>query len=342
MSVAAICGNSVFCKFGLEHVLPTLGGLTAVGIFVSPWGSMQQVLKSKSIGSVNPLMMPMMISNCLVFCLYGLLLRNFYVIAPSIVGTVTGTYFTMIAFAVGSARQQFQMFVLFAIGTVSIYSAACLSFIAFTGMTSQTIMGWSAVLILSAFYTFPLGTFYVYGFVLGDPFMWGPNLVGTIVGFISVAFCFIFPRKPTDEDEVNITDISYQFDEDSKRNNVTFCPPSTSGKFTATSQNYFQRSEAPPAVPKLQPPARNISPVPKDTRPPPPLTKTEEAMEIIKRFRLQDSEMWTQDYVYRATELFYMEGGERLATMFCSTLDEDKKGWIDYIWEQRKRKEMSY
>ncbi|KAJ3071004.1 hypothetical protein HK102_006531 [Quaeritorhiza haematococci] len=88
---AQLCNGNNVCQIFLDHIIPALGVITATAIFFSPWKAMQNVLKTKDLGSTNPIPFPMMMWNAFVWVNYGLLVKNYYVISPNIVGIITGT-----------------------------------------------------------------------------------------------------------------------------------------------------------------------------------------------------------------------------------------------------------
>jgi hypothetical protein len=53
------------CVVTLKYIVPTLGGITAIGIFMAPWNAVKELNSKQRLGDLNPLPFPMMVSNTL-------------------------------------------------------------------------------------------------------------------------------------------------------------------------------------------------------------------------------------------------------------------------------------
>jgi len=100
---------------------------------------------------------------------------------------------------------------------------------------AQTMMGVVCMIVLVCFYTSPLSVLYkvvttrnsaslhiplaiasfangslwsIYGFVLGDIFIWGPNALGAVFSGLQLVLIMILPRTPEIDDDKGPSQIS--------------------------------------------------------------------------------------------------------------------------------------
>ncbi|KAI8919606.1 sugar efflux transporter for intercellular exchange-domain-containing protein [Entophlyctis helioformis] len=220
--MATIC-TSQACEVVLRQVVPGIGVVTALLIFIAPYKSVKQIEETKSLSSVNAFPFPMIIANCLCWIVYGLLVQDAFVFGPNIVGYPLGVFYTLTAFKYGDAsfRSHVQMIIIAA--SVFIFSGAFLSFIVLkAAYPARLVMGSVCVIVLSIFYGSPLSSIYavikardstpidvmlaiasfvngmlwtLYGVAVGDAFIWAPNLLGVVFCLIQFALLVVFPKQ---------------------------------------------------------------------------------------------------------------------------------------------------
>ncbi|KAL2918682.1 hypothetical protein HK105_201516 [Polyrhizophydium stewartii] len=211
------------CRLLLHHVVPGIGVLTALWIFVAPLASVRGIQDSQSIGAVNPLPFPMIVANCLCWLVYGLLVQDPYVFGPNIAGYQLGLYYTLTAYNHADAAFRSRVLTILVASSLLVFSGGFISFIVLHGQgDARTIMGSICVVILAVFYSAPLSTvrqvikrrdsspidltlaiasiansslWTVYGFAVSDGFIWGPNLLGVVFGAVQFGLMAIFPRR---------------------------------------------------------------------------------------------------------------------------------------------------
>ena len=214
-------GTMEFGEILKNYLVPGLGAIIASLTFLSPLKAIQELFRTKRLVA-NPLPYPMICLNCLNWIFYSLLIRNYFIFVPNFVGLMLGMYYSAVCLTADlPERMRIKMMYLFFSGTSVIYCVAAISFIQFINH-AQTILGWTAIVFLCLFYISPLSSlkaviasqdsssidwrlaivatlnaslWAVYGFVLRDPFVYGPNLFGLLNGFVQMACCILIPRK---------------------------------------------------------------------------------------------------------------------------------------------------
>ncbi|KAH6591717.1 hypothetical protein BASA50_008520 [Batrachochytrium salamandrivorans] len=211
------------CEFVLHHLIPGIGCLTALWIFIAPFKSVRKIDKTDSLDNVNPFPFPMIMANCLGWLVYGLLVQDPYVFFPNIVGYQLGVYYTLTSYRVSGKDFQSRVIQILVVSSVLVFSGAFVSFIVLNGAyPARTIMGLVCVMILAVFYSAPLSGFYsviknkdassidpilaaaslvngslwsIYGLALGDAFIWSPNLLGVVFCVVQFVLMAVYPNR---------------------------------------------------------------------------------------------------------------------------------------------------
>lgn len=206
----------------LKHVVPALGTAVAWAMFVSPLKAVVQVRRSKALGALNPLPLVAMWANCAAWLVYSFLITDVYVLVSNIPGLVLAVVMTVTCYGFADDKTRDTMLSAIVLFSVLLFgSGAYLSFGGLEHATAVSAWGCVTVGILLVFYAAPLssvaevlrsrssaalneplafmaiingGLWASYGWAVGDPFIWGPNIVGAGFGIVQVALCKIFPK----------------------------------------------------------------------------------------------------------------------------------------------------
>ncbi|KAJ3093010.1 hypothetical protein HK102_013284 [Quaeritorhiza haematococci] len=90
MSSSLCSPSNAACQAAIDHIIPALGVLTAAAISFSPWKAMMKAFNDKNLGSTNPIPYAILTLNSLSWMSYGLLVKDYYVAAPNILGLMMG------------------------------------------------------------------------------------------------------------------------------------------------------------------------------------------------------------------------------------------------------------
>ncbi|KAH6564996.1 hypothetical protein BASA62_007589 [Batrachochytrium salamandrivorans] len=147
------------CEFVLHHLIPGIGCLTALWIFIAPFKSVRKIDKTDSLDNVNPFPFPMIMANCLGWLVYGLLVQDPYVFFPNIVGISAGAPLS---------------------GFYSVIKNKDASSIDPILAAASLVNGslWS-----------------IYGLALGDAFIWSPNLLGVVFCVVQFVLMAVYPNR---------------------------------------------------------------------------------------------------------------------------------------------------
>ncbi|EGF81945.1 hypothetical protein BATDEDRAFT_36766 [Batrachochytrium dendrobatidis JAM81] len=218
------------CQLVLHHIIPIIGVFTALWIFIAPFKSVKRLGNSDNLENVNPLPFPMIVANCLGWLVYGLLIQDIYVIIPNIIGYQFGIYYTLMAYRIAAPEFQSRALQILIGSSLLVFIGGVLGFIVLQGNEAgRIVMGLVCVVILAVFYCSPLSDFYnvikkkdassidvylaaaslvngslwtVYGFAIGDTFIWSPNLLGVVLSLVQFVLLAIFARPKSHEFQV--------------------------------------------------------------------------------------------------------------------------------------------
>ncbi|KAI9188164.1 hypothetical protein H9P43_002555 [Blastocladiella emersonii ATCC 22665] len=210
------------CVVITKYVVPSFGAITAIVTGASPVFAVRKIRVSKDMGSNNPVPYPFIFLNALIWIEYGLLIRDIFVVAPNIVGLLFGGWFVRSVYGLTTPGQQRLMDLIVIVGTAAIFLTSTVAFLWLTPAAGRLALGILSVIILGLFYTSPLTVLYqvianrdstpfsaplacaclvngglwtVYGFVLGDGFIYGPNILGAAFAVVQLTARTIFPAR---------------------------------------------------------------------------------------------------------------------------------------------------
>lgn len=89
----ADCPPDSTCGFLAFTVSPLLGNLFAISLFLAPLPRVLAAVNSARLDGLNVLPYPLIAGNCLGWLLYGLFLRDSFLVLPNAVGLLTGLYY---------------------------------------------------------------------------------------------------------------------------------------------------------------------------------------------------------------------------------------------------------
>ncbi|KAI8919605.1 sugar efflux transporter for intercellular exchange-domain-containing protein [Entophlyctis helioformis] len=215
---ALTCSDPV-CTAMLETVIPTIGVILTTAIFLSPFKQVYDALKSDSPASAP---YAWMVATSMAMTMYGVFLRDPFVFAPNIAGFHLGLWYTFSTFPTATPAVRKQAMTVIIGASLLVYLGALISFTILKGRDpAKIILGSIAVAIVVAFYGSPLTNavqvvqkrdastidpilaistllntclWTVYGFVIADPFVWGPNALGVVLAVMQIVLLAIFGR----------------------------------------------------------------------------------------------------------------------------------------------------
>ncbi|KAI8471974.1 MAG: sugar efflux transporter for intercellular exchange-domain-containing protein [Monoraphidium minutum] len=210
----------------LKHVVPALGTGVAWAMFLAPLKAVIAVRRSKALGVMNPLPLVAMWANCAAWLVYAFLIVDPYVLASNLPGLILAAFMTVTCYGYADERARDTMLCGIVGFSALLFGAG--AFLRFAGLDhakSVALWGFVTVGILLIFYAAPLSSIAevlrarnsaalneplalmavlngslwgAYGWAVGDPFIWGPNLVGALFGVLQVSLVKAYPSKPSD------------------------------------------------------------------------------------------------------------------------------------------------
>ncbi|KAI9203575.1 sugar efflux transporter for intercellular exchange-domain-containing protein [Polychytrium aggregatum] len=214
------CQDSPLCKVFLDQVVPVVGSLTSLLIYIAPWKEVSLIIALRELGGVNVLPYAMMVCNSIAWLMYSFLIRNYFVMVTNLMGYGLGIYYTLQTYRFSTSAQQVSVARLLLVGTVVIFSASGISFVFISDpVSAKLFLGWVAVILLAAFYSSPLSTLYAvlqersakslswnlaaasllnsalwtcYGVTLDDSFIWAPNGFGIVVALVQLVLLYLY------------------------------------------------------------------------------------------------------------------------------------------------------
>jgi len=209
----------------IETIAPRLGIFTSTALYFSPAAAVWKAVRSANVGDLNPLPLGIMSVSSISWLVYGLSVRDPFVALSNILGCIASIAYVIgvLPLLGGEGRQLRTMQ-----GVVIAGAAVCLSLWTSLVLSNASIARASSVLGFFASGLFivlsgsPLSTigkvvktknassilapfmlaqvlntslWSMYGLVIKDKFVWGPNIVGFILGLIQLVLKLLFPRK---------------------------------------------------------------------------------------------------------------------------------------------------
>ncbi|KAI9136945.1 hypothetical protein BKA69DRAFT_73074 [Paraphysoderma sedebokerense] len=215
------CTTSL-CSTLLNYVVPVAGNITAITVTLSPMKTVMNVRKSKQLSGVNPIPFAFIYTNALVWVVYGYFLKDYFIITPNLIGLSAGLFYTHSTYSLSSPRTRTILDLIMHAFTFTILLCGSISFISLPTETGKLLLGSLSIVILTLFYSSPLTTLYqvittknsvyfflplsitcllngmfwtVYGMVISNPFVWGPNSVGAGFALVQILCRIIFPSR---------------------------------------------------------------------------------------------------------------------------------------------------
>jgi len=181
------------------------------------------------IGVLNPAPFPLIVANCIGWVCYGLLLKDNWIFWGNLPGILIGLWccfgaielcgsgdhdlvirrrisnqiigiallWALVGYIGIFIKSDFQFFRLLLGGTTTVI--LCLMYAAPLSTLASVIRNWDSSSLyppLSVIYFFNGSMWAVYGyFAMNDPFLYGPNLVGAVLGAVQVALVVALPRR---------------------------------------------------------------------------------------------------------------------------------------------------
>ena len=221
----------------INYVCPFVGSVLGTAMFFSNTFNMhrQSALKN-GLGDINPIPYSAIVGNCIGGCFYGILIKNHWLWWGNFPGLIIGLYLCCEALSACGQRESdciartilkrsLLLWVIFwalTVWTTTFMLAAAaqetvvgfffsgVSVILYAAPLSTlvtVISTWdssSLYLPMSAIAATCTGFWSVYGFVIGDPFVWVPNGLGlflsaiqlTLIGVLPATSCAAKTRKP--------------------------------------------------------------------------------------------------------------------------------------------------
>ncbi|KAJ3293119.1 hypothetical protein HDU79_000702 [Rhizoclosmatium sp. JEL0117] len=224
MGVAETCaGASAACTTILKYIVPTLGGMSAVFLCMSPLPTVNRCLEAGTTGAVNTLPYALQVVNTLGWVVYSWYLKDYFVFVPNTIGYIASLYFTLMLLPITPAKTRTTAIRLL-VGLTALLVTS-VGFVYITDVAHETgdlIMGSLANLFLIIFFGSPLMVFYTviknkdastldslltfatitncilwtaYGFALQNWFIAAPNGVGLIFGLIQLFLLLKYKKR---------------------------------------------------------------------------------------------------------------------------------------------------
>jgi len=217
------CGDNQTCQIMTTIVCPLIGTILAIVLFLAPMRQMREIWRSGQwTPALNPLPFPLIVANCTAWILYGLLKKDPWIVTPNILGQALGLFYFVVTVPHLNQRQTRTFTVILLAGLLIPNIGAAVAFIGVDGPTGKSVMGWTCVIILVAFYSSPLTSmaqviktkdsstiavplavaallnsafWVIYGLFIADAFVWAPNAIGAVTAIVQLSLCIIYRRK---------------------------------------------------------------------------------------------------------------------------------------------------
>ncbi|KAL6776005.1 hypothetical protein ACKKBG_A19405 [Auxenochlorella protothecoides x Auxenochlorella symbiontica] len=207
----------------LEYVVPTLGAVTAVLMFLASMPAVLRARKSGELGELNLIPYPAIVANCVGWVAYAMVVANGFVLGPNAIGLVLGLLYIFACAGLAPQRTLDAMGAVTVLFTVVLVSAGAVgTFRHLDHAALRLLWGYTSNAILLCYYATPMSTLYhvlcerradslslplcamnalngalwlAYGLAIHDPFLWVPNGVGMIIALVLLAAILVFWRN---------------------------------------------------------------------------------------------------------------------------------------------------
>ena len=208
-----------------ELLAPTLGDVLAFGMWVASYPAVAEVKRTGNLGTLNPLPWAGIVLNCSGWLLYSYVVGGqtgnfmFFANAP---GLLLGSDYVLTAVRVMPAGPDRRRVIRCFLASIAAWTlVAWLAFLTPYGVrNARTVVGVSACLGLCVFYAAPLSSlaavvrakdassisgplaavsclngccWTVYGYAIGDPFLFYPNACGAVLTTVQLLLRASFP-----------------------------------------------------------------------------------------------------------------------------------------------------
>ncbi|KNE55602.1 hypothetical protein AMAG_01492 [Allomyces macrogynus ATCC 38327] len=221
------CGDNRACKVVLNTVIPLLGVLTAIFVTVAPVKEVLRFRKRQALGNLNPTPYAFIFGNALIWIGYGQFVKDPFVVTPNLLGCVCGAWYTHSAYLYATQRQRWHLDVISLGLLFVVMMSTSVAVLALNYAAGRQLLGIVSIIILALFYSSPLTAFAhvvrtknaaifslplaaaclvngalwtVYGVVLADWFIWGPNLLGAIVAIMQIVCRVVYGARIVESD----------------------------------------------------------------------------------------------------------------------------------------------
>jgi solute carrier family 50 protein (sugar transporter) len=200
------------------------GVLTCLGIYLSDYSKVAQIVKSGDLGSYNVLPNMMCFVNTFSWVMYGLMVGNYYIFCPNVVGMNFTLFYALSVYHLAPADKRNLIRNVLLVGQSFVLLGSLAAFVTLVpydtdGTLREQVSGWVAVIALLVFYSSPLtdlanviksrdassislplavanginGSLWTaYGFAIGNAFVWAPNLAGIATVLVQLFLLFIY------------------------------------------------------------------------------------------------------------------------------------------------------
>jgi solute carrier family 50 protein (sugar transporter) len=204
-------------------LVPKIGVLTSTLLYFSPFATVKRAQSDNALGTLNPIPLTIMAISSLCWLVYGLSIQDPYVTLSNVPGCIASIWYvvTILPLLEGETLKQTQ-------GTVVLLSAVTINIWTWLSLTHKSMRQISSALGLYASFLFiilsgsPLSTirtvvstknsksiltqltmaqvintalWSLYGFAIGNRFVWGPNAVGLGFGLVQLLLKILFPAS---------------------------------------------------------------------------------------------------------------------------------------------------
>ena len=203
-------------------LLRCAGPVIFMGLQLSSVATAREVVRNKSVGALSPVPNIALFSNCVVWTLYGALIKDLTVFVPNGIGIVTAIY-CMVEFHRFSAIKPYKMYVaaaavcgacayLASIGNAStvglVGCAMAVLFMASPLSVVRTVIRDKSTAALpfatSLVIFFNALSWLLYGSIVAhDVLVWGPNALGFLLACVQLGLFLAYGFPETSDDELN-------------------------------------------------------------------------------------------------------------------------------------------
>ncbi|KAI8904726.1 sugar efflux transporter for intercellular exchange-domain-containing protein [Gorgonomyces haynaldii] len=212
------------CQIIFGTVFPLIANITGYILAIVPLKGVLQVLKDQKIGQLNALPFCFLFLNASAWMLYALILKDWWIVAANIPTLPLALFYTLQCLLFESPTKQQQTIYLL-IGLLSyLMISAAISLVGLSLEAGKLYLGINCVIILLLFYASPLSTikqvikskdsasinpwlgiaqllcsfsWTVYGILLEDYFIVGPNFTGVVFSIMQLFLYVTYRHKST-------------------------------------------------------------------------------------------------------------------------------------------------